>query len=56
MNARYQTIAALVIVALSVIGLAWRAWARRGHPGCEGGGCGAVSADARALRRKLKRP
>jgi len=39
MSQNFQTIAALVIVALTATWLVWRAIARRRKPGC-GGDCG----------------
>jgi hypothetical protein len=50
-----QTIAALGIVALTAGWLLWRGLARRGHPGCGNEGCGAVSPEAKALLKKLKK-
>ena len=38
MNATLQTVIALAAVVLAVAWLGWRAFARRGHPGC-GSGC-----------------
>ena len=56
MTAHFQTVVALVIVALAVAWLMWRVLARRGGAGCGPEGCGAVSPDAKALRRKLRKP
>lgn len=55
MNATVQTIAALGIVALAAGWLLWRALAKRGRSGCGDGGCGAVSPEARALLKKIKK-
>jgi len=55
MNAAVQTFVALGIVALTAGWLLWRVLARRGQTGCGNEDCGAVSPEARALRKKLKR-
>ncbi len=55
MSASGQTVIALLIVALAAAGLIWRVVARRGRSGCEGGECGAVSADARAFLKKVRK-
>ena len=55
MNANLQTLAALTVVALAALGLVWRAWSRRKSGGCTDEGCGAVSPQARAFRRRLGR-
>ncbi len=55
MSPEAQTVSALVIVALAAGWLLYRAFSGRRQPGCGGEACGAVSADARALRRKLRR-
>lgn len=54
MPADFQTIAALVIVALAATWLVVRAIAKRKNPGC-GGECGAVSPEIRKLQARLKR-
>lgn len=54
MSAEFQTVAALVVVAVAAGGLILRALAKRRNPGC-GGDCGAVSRAARELRAGLKR-
>ena len=55
MNAAVQTIAALGIVALTAGWLLWRELAKRGQPGCGNEGCDAVSPEAKALLKKLKK-
>lgn len=55
MSASAQTVIALLVVALAAAGLVWRAVAARGRHSCGGGECGAVSPDARAFLKKLKR-
>jgi len=52
MTSHLQTVLALVVVALATLGLMWRVMARRNR-GCGSEGCGALSADAKALRKKL---
>jgi FeoB-associated Cys-rich membrane protein len=47
MSPRFQSIAALVIVALAAAALLRRWIARRRNPGC-GGGCGCPASDTRA--------
>jgi len=54
MTSHLQTVLALVIVALATMGLMWRVMARRSS-GCGSEGCGAVSPEAKALRRKLRK-
>lgn len=54
MSSAFQTIAALVVVALAATWLVARALAKRKNPGC-GNDCGAVSPDMRRLQAKLKR-
>jgi hypothetical protein len=51
MSAEFQTIAALVVVALAVTWLIVRRLAKRKNPGC-GGDCGCATTD---LKAKLKR-
>lgn len=51
MPAEFQTIAALVVVAIAATSLIVRAFAKRKNPGC-GGDCGCAST---ALKAKLKR-
>ena len=53
MNASFQTIAALVIVAIAVMALTRRALAKRRNPGC-GSDCGAVSPEIKRLQARLK--
>lgn len=55
MNDSWQTIGALVIAALAAAWLARAALKRGRTPGCGGGECGAVSPDAKALLKKLKK-
>jgi hypothetical protein len=55
MSASGQTVIALVVVALAAGGLVWRALATRGKHGCGGGECGAVSPDARAFLKKVRK-
>jgi hypothetical protein len=52
MNETLQTIIALAAVVLAVAWLGWRAFARRGQPGCGSSGC-ACPADQ--LKAQLKR-
>ncbi len=47
MSAEFQTIAALVVVALTAAWFVVRALAKRKQPGC-GGGCGCESATLKA--------
>jgi hypothetical protein len=54
-NSTVQTIAALGIVALAAGWLLWRLLGKRHDPGCGNEGCGAVSPDARALLKKIKK-
>ncbi|HTX65883.1 MAG TPA: hypothetical protein VMD31_08935 [Opitutaceae bacterium] len=54
MTPHLQTVLALIVVALAVLGLMWRVMARR-SAGCGPEGCGAISRDARALRKKLRK-
>ena len=53
MTFRFQTIAALVVVALAAAWLVRRAIVARHQSGC-GEGCGAISPDARELRKRIK--
>ena len=55
MNTTIQTIAALGIVTLTAGWLLWRGLAKRDRPGCGNEGCGAVSPEAKALLKKLKK-
>jgi hypothetical protein len=55
MNADFQTIAALVVVALVAIWFVVRAVRNRKSSGCGGGDCGAISPEMRRLQAKLKR-
>jgi len=54
MAASEQTVIALAIVVLAAGGLVWRAVAARGKPGC-GDSCGAVSPDAKAFLKKVRK-
>jgi hypothetical protein len=54
MSPQFQTIAALVIVAVAATWLIARTVAKRKHPGC-GDDCGAVSPAMKRLQAKLKR-
>jgi len=54
MSSTGQTVIALLIVALAAAGLIWRAVANRGRSHC-GDSCGAVSPDARAFLKRLKK-
>ena len=54
MNAEFQTIAALVVVAIAAFALVARGWAKRKHPGC-GTDCGAVSPELRRLQARIAR-
>jgi hypothetical protein len=56
MSSSWQTISALTIVALAAAWLVGSAVRKSRTPGCGSEGCGAVSPDARSLRRKLKKP
>ena len=55
MSASIQTVAALLIVAVASVWLVIAAIRRHRSPGCGGEACGMVSADARALVKKLKK-
>jgi hypothetical protein len=50
----FQTLAALVVVALALTWLIARAVRKRKNPGC-GDDCGAVSPEIRELQARLKR-
>ncbi len=54
MNPDFQTVAALVVVAVAATLLVLRAVRKRQSPGC-GGGCPAVSREVKDLQAKLKR-
>ncbi len=54
MSSSSQTVVALLVVALAAAGLVWRAVANRGRSHC-GDACGAVSPDARAFLKRLKK-
>jgi hypothetical protein len=54
MSAEFQTVVALVIVALAIVGLIVRAIRKRGRPGC-GHECGAVSPEVKRLQARLTR-
>jgi len=54
MTPHFQTVLALIVVGLAALGLMWRVMARRSS-GCGPEGCGAISRDARALRKKLRK-
>jgi hypothetical protein len=55
MNAALQTIVALGIVASTASWLLWRALVKRNLTGCGQEGCSAVSPEAKALLKKLKK-
>ena len=50
-----QTLAALAVVALTVLWLVRRAVRKDPAAGCGGGPCGAVGPEIRKLRRRLRR-
>lgn len=53
-DARWQTLAALVVVAVTVLWLVMRVGSKsRRSSGCASGGCGAVSKDVRKLQSHL---
>ena len=54
MTPQVQTIAALLVVAFAAAWLVRWALETRHQSGC-GEGCGAISPDARALRKRLKK-
>jgi len=54
MTSQTQTIVALLVVAFAAAWLVRRALVTRRQPGC-GEGCGAISPDARALRKRPRR-
>lgn len=54
MSSDFQTIAALVVVAVTIAWFVARAIGKRKDPGC-GSDCGAVSPAMRKLQAKLKR-
>lgn len=56
MPSSWQTIVALVIVALAAAWLVRSAVRKSRTPGCGSEGCGAISPDAKSLLRKLKKP
>ncbi len=56
MSSSSQTIVALVIVALAAAWLVRNAVRKSRTPGCGSEGCGAISPDAKSLRRRLKKP
>ncbi|MFA5058751.1 MAG: hypothetical protein WC485_11600 [Opitutaceae bacterium] len=53
MTSTWQTISALLIVALAAAWLVRTAVKKGKTPGCGSEGCGALSPDVRALRKKL---
>jgi hypothetical protein len=53
MNATLQSIIALAVVVVAVGWLGWRAFARRGEPGCGSSGC-ACSTDTPKAQLKRK--
>jgi hypothetical protein len=55
MSSDFQTVAALVVVAVTMVALLWRAVAKRRRGSCGGGECGAISPDVRKLHAQLKR-
>jgi hypothetical protein len=54
MSSDFQTIAALVVVALTAVWLVVRSVRKRSHSACGGGECGAISRDVKELQAKLK--
>jgi len=52
MNATLQTIIALAAVVLAVAWLGWRAFARRGRPGCSSG-CACPTDEVKSALRRL---
>ena len=54
MSSAFQTIAALIVVAIAAVWLVARMIAKRRNPGC-GGDCGAVSPEIKKLQAHLKR-
>jgi len=54
MNADFQTVAALAIVALTAGWFLWRALAKRRSSGCGSDHCSAVSRDVKQLQARLK--
>ncbi|MDD2762920.1 MAG: hypothetical protein PHE83_02970 [Opitutaceae bacterium] len=55
MTSSWQTISALLIVGLAATWLVRMAMKKGKTPGCGSEGCGALSPDARALRKKLRK-
>ena len=55
MSSSFQTVIALGLVALAMAYLARDLIRKRRRPGCGSEACGAVSRDARAFRKKLKK-
>ncbi len=53
MTPEFQTIAALIVVALAASYLIVRALRKRRNPGC-GSDCGAISPEIRKLQARLK--
>ena len=51
----WQTPVAFLVVGLAAAFLVRQALRKRRTPGCGGGECGAVSPDAKALRRRLEK-
>ncbi len=54
MSSTFQTIAALVVVAVAAIWLVWRMLEKRKNPGC-GGECGCPSSEIKTDLAKLGR-
>jgi hypothetical protein len=54
MTPQVQSILALLVVAVAITWLVWRAVANRRNPGC-GDSCGAISPEVRRLQAHLKR-
>jgi hypothetical protein len=54
MSPEFQTVAALIVVALAAAYLFSRAFRKRKNPGC-GTDCGAISPQMRKLQARLKR-
>jgi hypothetical protein len=54
MSSDFQTIAALGIVAITVVLLLRAFFRKKKNPGC-GSGCGAVSPEVKKLQRRLRK-
>ncbi|MBI3887234.1 MAG: hypothetical protein HY302_16135 [Opitutae bacterium] len=56
MSSRFQTVAALALVALAAALLARHYFKKRANPGCGSNGtCGAVSPEVKKLQAKLRK-